>query len=200
MYCPNCNKTFADEFTFCDTCGAKLEKEQAAETVQPADPTPVTPTVTPPPAAPSQPTYQYTQTPPPAAPVYQAPAAAEENKKISKTVSFGTWMGIHFLNIIPFMFSVLYTVLVIISTPTAISNSNPLGLVILALTVLYVILLLIWAIGKPKARSLKNYAKATLLMALIVIVIMAILFFVVRDMVMDIIENIPKDFELPFDY
>lgn len=198
MYCPNCNKTFADEFTFCDTCGAKLEREQVAETVQPADYKPETPPVSPPPAAPSQPTYQYTQTPPPAAPVYQSPAA-EENKKISKTVSFGTWMGIHFLNI-SFMFSVLYSVIVIIGIPNAISNPDPIGLVILALTVLYVILLLVWAIGKPKARSLKNYAKATLLMALIVIVIMVILLFVVREKVMDIIENMQNNFDLPFDY
>ncbi|MGI6621968.1 MAG: zinc ribbon domain-containing protein [Acetivibrionales bacterium] len=207
MYCSNCNKTFTDEFAFCDNCGAKLEKEQVAENVQPTDPTPDTPQVTPPPVTPppvtpppvppSQATYQYTQAPP-AAHSYQAPVA-EENKKTSKTVSFGTWMGIHFLNIIPFILSVIYTISVILSTPAALKNANPLGLAILAFSVFYVILLLIWAIGKPKARSLKNYAKATLLMTLIVIILVVILVFALRNMLTDVIEQI-QNFEIPFQY
>lgn len=204
MYCSNCNKTFTDDLAFCDTCGGRLEKEQVAETVQPVTPTPVAqtpvaPPVTPPPAAPAQPTYQYTQAPPTGytAPSYQAPVA-EENKKISKTVSFGTWMGIHFLNIIPFMFGVIYTIAIIIATLTSLDNINPLGIAFLAFAVFYVILLLVWAIGKPKARSLKNYAKATLLMTLIVIILIAILYFVLRDMVMDIIPQIPIDIPFPY--
>lgn len=209
MYCSNCNKTFTDEFAFCDNCGAKLEKEQVAENVQPTDPTPDTPQVTPPPVTPppvtpppvppSQATYQYTQAPP-AAHSYQAPVA-EENKKTSKTVSFGTWMGIHFLNIIPFMFSVIITIsIIVLNIYSLIQNEiNPLGIAFLTFAAIYVILLLVWAIGKPKARSLKNYAKATLLMTLIVIILVVILVFALRNMLTDVIEQI-QNFEIPFQY
>lgn len=197
MYCQNCNKSFTDDFAFCDTCGGKLEKEHVVETAQPIAQNPVTPPVTPPPV---QPTYQYTQAPSPSgyAPTSHQVPVAEENQKISKTVSFGTWMGIHFLNIIPFMFGVFYTIAIIISTITTLDSANPLGIAFLAFAVFYVILLLVWAIGKPKARSLKNYAKATLLMTLIVIILMVILYFVLRDIVMDYIPQLPLDFDMPF--
>jgi amino acid transporter len=203
MYCPNCNKTYTDEVTFCENCGSKLEKEQVAEPIKPADPIPQAPQVAPTPIAPppqasSQATYQATMTPPPVAQSYQAPVA-EENSKLSKTVSFGTWMGIHFLNIIPFIFSVIYTFAILFSTPTAIQQAQPVGLALLAFSVFYVILLLVWAIGKPKARSLKNYAKATLLMTLIVIVLVIIIVFAVRNMLTDLMDQL-RNFDLPFDY
>lgn len=204
MYCPNCNKTYTDEFAFCENCGTKLEKEQVAEQVQqPADPIPETPQVAPTPIAPpppasSQATYQSTMTPPPVAQSNQAPVA-EENDKLSKTVSFGTWMGIHFLNIVPFIFGVIYTFAILFSTPVALQKADPVTIGFLAFTVFYVILLLVWAIGKPKARSLKNYAKATLLMTLIVIVLVIIMVFVVRDRINEVIDQL-RNFEVPFDY
>ncbi len=201
MYCPNCNKSLSDDFTFCDTCGGKLENEQIAETEQPVAQNPSTPPITPPPVAPAQPTYQFTQSPPSGhAPIDNQAPVAEENKKTSKTVSFGTWMGIHFLNIIPFSFGVFYTIAIIISTLSTLDQANPLGIAFLAFAVFYVILLLIWAIAKPKARSLKNYAKATLLMTLIVIILMIILYFVLKDVVMDYINTLPIDFDMPFQY
>ena len=172
MYCSNCNKSFSDDFSFCDTCGGKLEKENITETFQPVTPEVSTP----------QPEYQPAPPPiyqaPPAAPTPtyapQPPQADAVNDKQSKTVSFGTWLGILFLNIIPFTFGVIYTIAAILATLLSLDNLTPASIVFFAFALFYVILLFIWAFGKPKARSLKNYAKATLLLTLIVIVLVVV--------------------------
>ncbi len=189
MYCSNCNKSFSDDFSFCDSCGGKLEKENITEAFQP---------VTPEAAAPSQPEYQPAPTPiyqaPPAAPIYAPapPQAAVVNDKQSKTVSFGTWLGILFLNIIPFSFGVIYTIAAILATLLSLDNLTPASIVFFAFALFYVILLFIWAFGKPKARSLKNYAKATLLLTLIVIVLVVVGSLIWGKYIMD---YVPEGFE-----
>lgn len=186
MYCANCNKSFTDEYSFCDTCGGKLEKENGTEASQPVTPQPTTY---------SQPEYQPTPTyqAPPAAPVY-APQTTQElavNDKQSKTVSFGAWIGIIFINIIPFTFGVLYTILAIVATLTNLDNLTPVSIAFFAFALFYIVLLFVWAFGKPKARSLKNYAKATLIMTIIVILIVVISAIVLGDYIMDLV---PEEF------
>ena len=61
-----------------------------------------------------------------------------------------------------------------------------------AFALFYVILLFIWAFGKPKARSLKNYAKATLLLTLIVIVLVVVGSLIWGKYIMD---YVPEGFE-----
>lgn len=194
MYCQNCNKSFSDDYSFCDTCGGKLEKENIAEISQSVDTTPVAPLepdIQPEPQpSPIQPA-PVGFAPPPPQPQPQPIVEPQQNNKQSKTVSFGAWMGILFLNIIPVMFGVFYTLGVIIGSLSALDNINPIGIAFLAFAVLYIILLFVWAFGKPKARSLKNYAKATLLMSLIVIIIGIVGFFLLRDAVMDMLPQLP---------
>ncbi|NLE23784.1 MAG: hypothetical protein GX625_00350 [Clostridiaceae bacterium] len=188
MYCSNCNKSFSDDFSFCDTCGGKLEKENITETFQPVTPEVSTP----------QPEYQPAPPPiyqaPTAAPTYapQPPQADAVNDKQSKTVSFGTWLGILFLNIIPFTFGVIYTIAAILATLLNLDNLTPASIVFFAFALFYVILLFIWAFGKPKARSLKNYAKATLLLTLIVIVLVVVGSLIWGKYIMD---YVPEGFE-----
>ncbi|NLB77421.1 MAG: hypothetical protein GX796_00850, partial [Clostridiaceae bacterium] len=129
----------------------------------------------------------------PAAPVY-APQTTQElatNDKQSKTVSFGAWIGIIFLNIIPFTFGVLYTILAIVATLTSLDNLTPVSIAFFVFALFYIVLLFIWAFGKPKARSLKNYAKATLIMTIIVILIVVICAIVLGDYIMDLV---PEEF------
>lgn len=203
MYCSNCNKSFSDQFSFCDNCGGKLEKGNGTETNQ---------IVTPQPSAPYQPENQSNPTPNPT-PTYQAPAVPptyapqphqtgiteQPNKKLSKTVSFGTWIGIIFLNIIPFIFSVIITLSIIISNiyMLRLKIIEPVYIALLAFALFYIILLFVWAFGKPKARSLKNYASATLLMTLLVIILMAVVYFVVRDS--DVVTQFVSDFNEMFE-
>jgi len=186
MYCTNCNKSFSDDFSFCDTCGGKLEKKISAEAFQPETTQPAVdsqPELQP--APPPSPTYQA----PPPAPTYTpaAPQTDAVDDKQSKTVSFGAWLGILFLNIIPFTIGVIYTIVVIVATILSFDDATPVGIAFFAFALFYVILLFVWAFGKPKARSLKNYAKATLLLAVIVIILVVIGSLLIGDYIKDLI-------------
>jgi predicted PurR-regulated permease PerM len=74
---------------------------------------------------------------------------------------------------------------------------EPVYIALLAFALFYIILLFVWAFGKPKARSLKNYASATLLMTLLVIILMAVVYFVVRDS--DVVTQFISDFNEMFE-
>ena len=197
MYCTNCNKSFSDEFSFCDTCGGKLEKENSTEAFQPETPQPA---VTPQPEQQPSPIPTY-QAPPPA-PTYTpvTPQTDVVDEKQSKTVSFGAWLGILFLNIIPFTFGVVYTLAVIIATLLNLDNTTPVGIAFFAFALFYVILLFVWAFGKPKARSLKNYAKATLLLALIEIVLVVVGGLLLVDYIMDLVPEGLDNFNFDFNF
>lgn len=197
MYCSNCNKSFSDDFSFCDSCGGKLENESITESFQP---------VTPEAAAPSQPEYKPTPTPtyqaPPVAPTYAPapPQADDVNDKQSKTVSFGAWLGILVLNIIPFTFGVIYTIAAILATLLSLDNLTPASIVFFVFALFYVILLFVWAFGKPKARSLKNYAKATLLLSLIMIVLVVVGSLIWGKYIMDMVPEGFENFNFNMDF
>lgn len=121
------------------------------------------------------------------------------DKKQSKTVSFITWLIIIIINIIPFTAGVIYTVGSLVSPFFNLDNITVEGLILPALSLIYVVMLFLWAFGKPKARSLKNYSKATLIMAGIIIVVGFVIFLLLRDYILDIIENLPSIYgEFPF--
>ncbi len=193
MYCTNCNKSFTDDYSFCDTCGGKLEKTNETEAFQPVAPQPV---------APSQPEYRPNPTPtyqaPPAAPTYPSQAPVVNNKQ-SKTVSVGAWIGILFLNIIPFIFGVIYTLAVIVSTLLNLDNITPVTIAFLAFAVFYIILLFVWAFGNPKARSLKNFAKATLIMTVLIVLLVIISYFTLGDSINEMVPQL-ENFDFNFDF
>lgn len=125
--------------------------------------------------------------------------AAEPNvdKKQSKTVSFFTWLCIILINIVPFTAGVIYTITAIIIPFFNLNDITIEGLILPALSLIYVVLLFVWAFGKPKARSLKNYSKATLIVGGIIVVFAFIAFLVLREAIFEFIElfqNMSRDF------
>lgn len=119
MVCRNCGSQIADTSVVCPRCGAATAGYQA-------------PAYTPP----SQPVYS--------PPVYaQAPAQSYADEH----VSVGMWIGIFFINFVPFI-----------------------G------TLIYLIMLFVWAFGSTPKRSLKNFAKAQLILMLIGLILGIIAF------------------------
>ena len=176
MYCQNCNKTFPDNHTFCDTCGGKLVNEPASA------------------AAPVNAGYQQTPVyaPQPAytAPAYPNAVAPQRNE----TISFGAWFGISVLGIVPFFMGLVMVLVILVGSILSfiagtLDLSNPLSIIFFVLTLLYFILLLIWAFGGSRKRSLKNYARATLLMSVILIVLGIIAYLVLNQYITDILSN-----------
>lgn len=134
----------------------------------------------------------------------QTPSEPTEDKKQSKTISFGLWIVITLLNLVPFVVGVFYTIALIIGTIITASNDwsslVPFGLILPLLALAYIVLLFVWAFGKPKARSLKNYAKATLLMSAIVVVLTLVGVFLAYDALIEIWENIVPLLEQQMQY
>lgn len=98
----------------------------------------------------------------------QADKVPADDRNNSKTVSFLTWMIINILNIIPFSFSLLFIVTIFGRNIYLISEGefDLLSIILMVLAAAYIVLILIWAIGSPRARSLKNFALATIVTAL----------------------------------
>lgn len=181
MYCVNCNKNFSEEHHFCDTCGSRLVNGNAPS--QPQSPEPSYQ------QSPS-PSYYYEPSPVYQDPPYYAPvtlpqaAPAAQHEQI---VSVGAWFGIAFLNVVPFGLSLLYIFMLIKSSIENFDYINWLTGVFIGLTLVYVILLFVWAFGKPKKQSLKNYSIATIVMTLLLVVV----YLIFRD---NIIEYLGFDF------
>lgn len=184
MYCPACKKTFPEGHAFCNTCGTALVKEQPLEAPIPVQAPENQPAVSNQPVLNDAPPSNGHNTAP-----KPVPAPVHNNAHGNETVSVGAWMGISLLNIIPFIMGFVYTVALIIGAVRDMSNLNAFSIVLLAASLLYIILLLVWAFGQPKKRSLKNYAKATLILALIVAVILTIGYFALREYISSYIND-----------
>ena len=77
---------------------------------------------------------------------------------------------------------------------------SPVSIAFFVFALFYVILLFVWAFGKPKARSLKNYAKATLLLTLIVILLVVISALLLGDFIMDLVPEGFNNFDFNMDF
>ena len=177
MYCPNCNKAFPDNHAFCDSCGGKLVNEHA-NAAPPVNTSYQTPSYSP------QPSYSAP------APAYANAGAPPKND----TVSFGTWFGIFVLGIVPFFIGLVVVLAILVGNILSfiygtLDLSSPLPIIFFVLTLVYFILLLVWAFGGSKKRSLKNYARATLLMSVILIILGIIAYFVLNQYITDILSN-----------
>lgn len=194
MYCPNCKKTFPEDHAFCDSCGSKLVEGQATETTQTIPQPQDEPAPQPQPQP--QPTPQAQQAPvfqqPPAynpQPQYATQAAANAPKS-DETVSFWTWFGLSILNVIPFFLGLVYVVALVAISVGNTENISTVGFVLLAFLALYIILLFVWAFGKPKKRSLKTYAASTLVMTFVLAVVTLFLYMTFREHITDILDNL----------
>lgn len=210
MYCKNCDQSFSDEQVFCTNCGNELEDIDAAteeqlETTTPDATLEGTKDTTEPTAGPEAEEIVLEATEEPvlqADKVVHSSNAAQSaqpvafttedkvDKKQSKTVSVWTWIFIIILNIVPFSVGVIYLITSIVMPFFNLDNITVGGLILPALSLIFTILLFVWAFGKPKARSLKNYSIATLIIGGIIVVIAFILFLVLREYILLIIEQI----------
>jgi hypothetical protein len=194
MYCPNCQKAFPDGHAFCDSCGGILVENQPEAAVQaPIQDAPVQET-------PVQNVYQAPPPPPPPAynpqpspaPAYTAPAyAGAPAPQKKEAVSFGVWFIVSLIGIVPFFFGLVSVLAIVVGTVlTLISGAsvemNPIGLALTALTLLYFLVLLIWALGGARKRTLRSYARATLLVSAILIVLMIAGYFILKDYIMNL--------------
>jgi len=216
MYCLNCGKSLSDEFLFCDNCGARLEKETIMEPEQPAGSAPVTPAEIPQEAGCEGPTDDQQETACETIPAFQQmesqpsehsqqvdqdPEEAD-GKKACKTVSSLTWMIINILNIVPFSFSFLFIVTVFGRNIYLFSEGiiDPLSIALMVLAAAYIILIIVWAIGRPKAQSLKNYALAVILTALITVIIIAVWYLIDPEFVKNVLNAFLYYFDIPYEF
>ncbi len=94
------------------------------------------------------------------------------------------------LNVIPFFLGLVYAVTLVVISVENTENISTVGFVLLAFLALYIILLFVWALGKPKKRSLKTYAASTLVMTLVLAVIILFLYMAYREYITDILDNL----------
>lgn len=186
MHCPKCNSDFPDHFVFCDVCGGKLEGEAKAPAQE--EPNPYA-------AAPQQPVYTQPAPMPAPAPI-PTPASAPtpvapyrpEPPKSKETVSFWTWFFMNILNVIPFSIGLIYTVMLIYTGVQNLESLNTFSIVLISFAVLYVVLMIVFALINPKKRSLKTFAAANIIMSLIVVILLVAAYFLFKDAVSDFID------------
>jgi len=145
MFCKNCGEQLEDDALICTKCGAATEKSQTTQTQQPPQ------TTSQPLPPPVQQQYQYQQPayqqptyqqPQYQQPTYQQPFINQQNYAVDEHVSVGGWIGIFCINLIPIV-----------------------GWLI------FIIMLFVWAFGSTPKKTLKNFAKAMLIIWLIVFVL-----------------------------
>lgn len=156
MFCKTCGEQIEDGVLVCPICATAVEVQAVPQPPeQRTQPQPQTPQYQQqpsyqqaPPLQYQQPTYQQTPPPPPQyqQPMYQQPVTQQNNAGIEH-VSVGGWIGIFCINLIP-----------------------------LVGWLIYIIMLFVWAFGDTKKKTLKNFARATLLISAILIVLAILAF------------------------
>ena len=156
--CPNCNALNNDISKFCEVCGSAIEEPQTAETTVLTE-TPETTVLNEAPVytAPQQPTYQA-----PAQPVAPQPApqpVAQPQYQAPVQPGFA-----------PQMYPINEAMLPAEYQPVSIGSYIGHGL-LFSLPIIGFIMLIVTACSSSKSKSLRNYAKAMLIMYAIGIVI-----------------------------
>lgn len=111
-------------------------------------------------------------------------------------------MIINILNIVPFSFSFLFIVTVFGRNIYLFSEGiiDPLSIALMVLAAAYIILIIVWAIGRPKAQSLKNYALAVILTALITVIIIAVWYLIDPEFVKNVLNAFLYYFDIPYEF
>ena len=171
MFCEKCGNQIASGTKFCQSCGAKVEGQPGAVTgPQSLSPPPPPPAGPPLQAAPPPPVYgRPVQTPPPPGPAVQANSYSPPQ---------------------PYMAAPAYG-----AQPQSINAPLSVGQYIgtfflLAIPLVNLILLLLWSFGSSVNLNRKNFARATLIMSLISIV----LWFIVGGVITKILGDIMSEF------
>ncbi|MGI6325639.1 MAG: zinc ribbon domain-containing protein [Saccharofermentanales bacterium] len=151
MFCPNCGKSNPDDSRFCESCGTNMLEAPAA----PVAPPPVQTTYQQPAPTPQPVAYQ---------PVQQAvPQATVQGGMVdlNKPLGVGGFFGMFAINLIPFVGSLIF-----------------------------LIMLFVWAFGSTVNQNKKNLARALLLWALIALVVVIILMIALGGVISSLIEDL----------